>query len=656
MVREKIAEIIFPGEKYGMNWLREDFTYGEALCSAGLEAETFHEWQGAVLTTEIRIKNVTDKPVFTSLGSVGIRLPLQDKYESSEICIKKRCHTHLFCGEDVTYVCALRMGGEAPHFGLVVTEGSFSGYSVERDISKMSNDRGCFLLNPSPMEFAPGEEKKIRWKVFAHEGEEDFYRRAGELAKFVRVEASRYVLFPGESTEIRIYPSFEIRKEHVSVDGAEALADEKDASGQQVFRCIFTYEEGTDFGEKIFDIRAGGVHTTCRVLLHESPEGLAQKRCHFVQEHQQYRNADGSRTGLDGAYLIYDNEEKHLFYDRSYDCNAGRERVGMGLMMTAYLRNLKDGRRSAETGRVEGAGSAETGKSAEAALHESLRRYVDFVFRELVDAETGEVFNDFGRDNRYKRLYNMPWYATLCVELYELYGEKEYLTCAGRIVNCFYERGGFVHYSIEMPVLALCRALEHAGMTEELVRAKALFKKHGEAVLEIGLNYPPFEVKYEQSIVAPAANLLLQLYYLTKEEKWLEAGKVHLAVLELFNSHQPDYHQYETAIRHWDGYWFGKRKLYGDTFPHYWSGLTGNCFALYYAATGEKAYAKRARASLRSVLTMVSPDGTGTCAYVFPVKVNGLRAHGADPYANDQDWAVYFYERMLRELPEVLKG
>src|SRR5512132_4565358 len=28
------------------------------------------------------------------------------------------------------------------------------------------------------------------------------------------------------------------------------------------------------------------------------------------------------------------------------------------------------------------------------------------------------------------------------------------------------------------------------------------------------------------------------------------------------------------AIRHWDGYWFGLRRPWGDAFPHYWSALT----------------------------------------------------------------------------------
>ena len=126
-------------------------------------------------------------------------------------------------------------------------------------------------------------------------------------------------------------------------------------------------------------------------------------------------------------------------------------------------------------------------------------------------------------------------------------------------------------------------------------------------------------------------------------------------VLLLFNGRQPDYHLYETAIRHWDGYWFGKRRLYGDTFPHYWSTLTGvECARL--AAIlkknsraetiGEtlqwKSYAKRAQDSLRGGLNLFRRDGAASCAYVYPHAVNGVAAGYYDPWANDQDWALYY--------------
>ena len=43
-------------------------------------------------------------------------------------------------------------------------------------------------------------------------------------------------------------------------------------------------------------------------------------------------------------------------------------------------------------------------------------------------------------------------------------------------------------------------------------------------------------------------------------------------------------------IRHWDGYWFGRERLWGDVFPHYWSVLS----AAAYLTAGRTAAARRA--------------------------------------------------------------
>ena len=176
---------------------------------------------------------------------------------------------------------------------------------------------------------------------------------------------------------------------------------------------------------------------------------------------------------------------------------------------------------------------------------------------------------------------------------------------------------------------------------------KSWFKKHADFIAETGLNYPAHEVNYEQSIAAPAANILLQTYIVTKEEKYLTAGKEQLNVLEMFNGLQPDYHLYETAIRHWDGYWFGKYRLYGDTFPHYWSALTGTAYRDFAAITNSAEYRERAEKSYRSVLSLIHADGSASCAYVYPVSVNGTRAGYYDLYANDQDWGLYFMLRFI---------
>ena len=120
--------------------------------------------------------------------------------------------------------------------------------------------------------------------------------------------------------------------------------------------------------------------------------------------------------------------------------------------------------------------------------------------------------------------------------------------------------------------------------------------------------------------------------------------------MELFNARQPHYLQYEVAIRHWDGYWFGKKRQYGDTYPHYWSALTGNAYRLWHRISNDDKYHKMSEDSLRGVLSLFFPDGGASCAYIFPVTINGELGQRFDDYANDQDWGMYFYMVSLDEL------
>ena len=44
----------------------------------------------------------------------------------------------------------------------------------------------------------------------------------------------------------------------------------------------------------------------------------------------------------------------------------------------------------------------------------------------------------------------------------------------------------------------------------------------------------------------------------------------------------------------------------------------------------------------RNHLASFGPDGSASCAFVYPSCVNGQPAHVADPLANDQDWALVY--------------
>lgn len=602
-----VKEIVFSKDPKQMNWLREEFPYAEVKCPPEFSAEVQNEKDGDVLTTKIVVSYNGAHPYFTNAGSIGVSFPLQDRYTDSVTCRDYRCHAHIFCGENTSYIMALRMGGAAPHLGMVLTKGSLSAYSIERDLKLQSNDRGCFWLHPSAQEFAPGDTMKLEWKVFPHRGREDFREKLRAFPRVILVDAEQYVIYPGETSKVTIEPTFPAEK--VTINGASLEKTEN-----SVYEYLFENEKT---GEYVLSICADEVKTTCRLLVQERPETLAAKRCAFIVDHQQYH---GKIKELQGAYLPYDNEEKILVCTSENDFNAGRERTGMGVLIARALQqNLLKDREKAE---------------------QSLREYHAFYLRELVNASTGLVCNCSGKDNSYFRLYNYPWAVTFFLECWKLWGEKEDLKTAVHITEKFYEQDGFRFYPIEMPIVMLCHELEKAGEQKDLKTVRDLFRCHADQLIEIGTAYPASEVNYEQSIVQPAAEVILQVYEVTGEEKYLRGAEQQIAVLELFDGQQPDYHLHETAIRHWDGYWFGKRRVFGDTFPHYWSAENGRTFQRYARLTGNEEYNIRGEHSLRGVLSMFFEDGTATCAYLYPYSVNGQKTDFADPYANDQDWGL----------------
>lgn len=614
-----MRELILPGDDYRMNWVEGRTQWGSVACKVPLAVEKSVQRDGEVLRERYVFTNKTDRDVFVRAGDIGIYTPFNDDYTSAGVCMTNRCHAHIWCGEEVSYVLALRMGGRGPHLGMVLNEGALRGYGVEREPEKMSNDRGDFILYPSPFSLAPGERYTLAWTLFAHGGKEDFFRKAAVCCeKFLDVRAEKYVLFCGEQGRAWVTPAFAFADDavHVSVNGEEA---------ETTVNCgVISFQTAASApGELCCDIRVGAVHTRLRLLVLPGLLELAAGRCAFLAKRQQYHR-EGSR--LDGAYLIYDNEDEACFYAPEYDYNGGRERVGMGLLMAAYLQRRRDGE-----------------------MERSLLQYAAYVKRELVDEQTGEVYNDYMCDNSYKRLYNAPWFALFYLELYQLYGTRAYLDAAHRIMMRYYEEGGEAFYPIMLPALDLDACLRAAHMDEKAGEFEERFIRHADFLVRTGTDYPASEVNYEQSIVAPAADLLLQAYELTEERAYLDAAKKQLAVLELFSGVQPDYHLNEVAIRHWDGYWFGKRRMYGDTFPHYWSSLSGIVYRRFGRICGDEAYMEKAEKSLRASLSLIGADGTASCAYVYPMSVNGRAGGFYDPYANDQDWGLYL---ALKELSE----
>lgn len=609
--RSAMRSLVHPQDKYQMNWIEGNKEWGTVICPPSLKCEKTSRKEGENIRESYRFTNISNKAVFVQRGEISIYATFNDSYEDAAVSLTQRCHAHIWCGEEVSYIMGVRMGGEAPHLGLVLTKGSLNDYSIERDLEQESNDRGDILLHPTPFNLEPGETYELEWVLFWHQGEEDFYRQLKEFGRFIEVRTDRYVYRQRQKVNLKLYPSFPFDPDSVHIT----------RNGWQI--PVTVTPDMVDISEFIPDpgvceyrIEIGGVRTVCRIFVQVPLQRLVKKRCRFITENQQYHNTN---SRLNGAYLIYDNDEHKMHYDSEDDHNAGRERVGMGVLVAAYLQEEYD-----------------------ADMMESLKLYEDFVYRELFDEETGQVFNDAGRDESNLRLYNYSWMAQFFIELFRLFREKKYIVHAYRAMKYYYEHGGLEFYAVEIPLVDLICYMEMMGMEKEIRTLMQYFYQDARNIIKNGKKYPVHEVKYEQRTVSSAANQMLKFYMLQKEKRFLAAAEEHIAVLKLFNGHQPDYRLYENAIRHWDGYWFGKKQMYGDTFPHYWSALTGLTYEAYATATNNTELYRKAEACYVGAISLFMPNGSAHCANMMPYKVNGELCGGLDPWANDQDWALYY--------------
>ncbi|MGZ9586608.1 hypothetical protein [Paenibacillus marinisediminis] len=637
-----ILSLVHPEDSYGMNWVEGKNIWG-GITSIGTgsfqvehaETKVFDNVSTSIYFTEklnitversfnpdgmfqerYIFENKTTIPQTYGESDLGIFTVFNENYQDSATCITRRCHTHIWCGENVSYVNALRMGGEAPHLGLVLTSGSLSTYSVIRE--ETSDDRGDFILHPSPFTLAPKQSMELSWVIFWHQGPDDFYRKALTIPGFVKASASEYTLFQGETTTITAQYAAEWSELHVSVNHKPLQY----AINGKTMTSVFSPEQP---GEYIVILQTDTVRTFLKILVLPFFEHIVNNRCEYIVDKQQYLD---EQSPLYGAYLIYDKEAGRTYYSQRDDHNAGRERLAMGALLALYLSDNK-------------------GNSANTDLENSLDLYDQFIRRELYDEQTGIVFNNINRNNDWHRLYNYPWVAVINMELFKLKGNSVFLERMTRALKTYYHNGGHKFYCICMPMYETIQLLNEQGMTKESNELLGLYRKHANYIMENGINYPPHEVNYEQGIVAPAAIYTTEVYLLTGEKKYLEAAEKHIRLLSLFSGDQPDYHLNRIAIRHWDGYWFGKRKLYGDTFPHYWSTLTAVAYKYYYMATKQVEYKIQANTILRNNLCLFDRDGFGSSAHVYPFSINKVLGRYYDPWSNDQDWGLYYALKFL---------
>lgn len=608
-----------PQDPHRMNWVNQDKQWGKIKCGLDLSVDVKREYSRRdTLVETYTFKNTTKFDIYTVGTQLGIYTPFPDYYSDAQTCLTQCCNTHIWCGGDSSYIMALRMGGEAPHLGLILRKGSLKGYSIDRNYTvtgreeNVSNHRGDFILHPENLHLRPNETYTLQWELFWFKDKQDFRRIIHEQSDFITVSSRAFLTLGDEPVRFTAHiggVTENGERPEIYRDGKPVPFDWKNGTATVA-------EQPNHTGEYNYEITWRNKRSRAAFLVMPPLETLTERRCRFIVEHQQCHD---QKSHLNGAYLIYDNEEKQQYYGHLNDHNGGRERVGMGVLLALYLQHHPN-----------------------STMQKSLDTYVDYVVRELFDPESGTVYNDVGRNNDDPRLYNYPWISILFLEMYKLKNDDKFLTWYAKSVEAFYKAGGGHFYAIGMPMYESINVFREAGWVKEAERLLALYKRHVDYLVACGQNYPQSEVDYEQGIVAPAAAYIRDLYRLTDEEQYRKATAEQLRVLDLFQGFQPDYHLNETAIRHWDGYWFGKRRFLGDTFPHYWTALSGIAYLNTEDIVGSDKYVRRVNKTLRSVLSLFKEDGSASCAMVYPMSVNDQPAHFYDPWANDQDWGLYY--------------
>lgn len=571
------------------------------------------------LTEEYSFLNVGKQTA--TLSEIGIYTPFNDNYPDSKTCISSRTNVHIWAGGDASYINAKHMSGQAPHLGLVLKKGSLKSYEIlERSITGFSNTRGLIALNLPDMQLKPSEKKTLAWSLFSHLGDEDFRQKVLECGNVI-IECNKYVFKKGETASVEILSNKPLKKLFVKKNGVMVPVQKKQGK--------WIVETPMDqLGETIFDFYYdGNKQTYASCLTISGDKELISKRTDFIIKQQQLNNEQDPRNG---AYMVYDNELNELFLnDRKtvsyHDRDEGAERLGMGVLFAKQYLLTQDPQ-----------------------IKASLMKYTKFVREKLQDQEytTWSTVNHKGRN----RAYNYPWVAILYFNMYKVTGDKQYLTDGFQTLQAMFRHFGYGFYAIDIPVELALQTLKEGEMHKEYEKMKADFLKIGDIYVQNGCNYPKHEVNFEQSIVAPSIMFLSQLYLATGIQKYLDEAKLQMPILEAFGGQQPSFHLNEIAIRHWDGFWFGKREMWGDVFPHYWSTLTAAAYYYFALCTKDSSYQKRAENIVRNNLCLFFEDGKASCAYLYPYKVNGVKAQFYDPFANDQDWGLVYYLLVNKKL------
>lgn len=572
------------------------------------------------------LTNTSDKSQMISKENFSLLYAYSCFFDKNPDMMHNRCNTHVWCAEDVCKLYSIKLDGSCPYLYQRAILGKFCGYGLKTDVSVTtlaSFDRGGILLYPMNNFINPNEKA-----VFGFEF--SFVNHRPDKDDFCAY-ADKYTGTEGDMFKLTVCAENPIKSAEFYVDGAY-----KGKMNIENHSAYAIWKSSAD-GEHKIDFIADGKKTFIYINVIKPLKEILTTRAKFITELQQMNNP---LNRLEGAYLIYDRENKSLYCDSTFaDKNAARERLSMGTLVAKALQVHFD-----------------------EDMKKSLQRYRNFIEREIVDTDTGFVNN--GVDDNIVRLYNFPWAALFYLELYNFTEEIHALEISAKILLKYYELGG---KNLEAPCLEpleTLNALNDAGLTELHNKLKAEFIGHADCIYEKkNISNSP-EVSCANGMMNLMGTFLCQAYIITGDTKYLEPMHGIIDISNTFFAFQPDYHMNGIALRYWDLYWFGKMKAYGDVYPQWLSVLTAQLYWYHDKVCG-KDNSAFIRENLLGNCCVFFDDGFASAGYLYPQKViawspsgesNGIhREIGVwegkkyDDFANDQDWSLYYAYKYLVE-------
>lgn len=570
------------------------------------------DWENEQLRERYTFRNISDSAM--SLRSVGIQTPFNDVYEGASDALAQAVHAHVWTGGSWAWVLAQSMSGQGRTLGLIVRQGALSAYSIEsRNPNTLSNARGHIVLHPTdagrnpsafggqtPILLAPGESWTVEWTVGWYDHTEAFMEDTAPPALL----------------------------EDVAVPWTQPLLI---TTSQPV---VFESGEVAFTGDGVV-LRAAtpGLHTvrigdsTTELLFHAPVSEVVSDRVRYILTHQTAIERSGT---LSHAFVPVNTETFLTQLTNGWsDWTDGSERIGMAILIQqARLRGL-------------------VGDDADAALD----GWSAFARQHLLDS-TAAPRRGSQDHHTGPRLYDAPWLAlffAMRAEHLRAQGAHDRaaseLDLAACILERAYELGAerFLAILQSDAVERVANDLEQTGDSHRAASLRDLLVVSARSFVAAGRDLPAHEVHYEQSIVAPLTSLLASAYRLTGDEVFLPALEERIDWMMAFGGPQPHARLRDVSIRHWDGYWFGQRRQWGDIFPHYWSTLTAVALLRLPEHMLTPDRRRHADNILAANMANFGRDGWATCAFIFPSTVDSEPAHTADPLANDQDWHLVMW-------------